>query len=135
MGGCLVVAVAGVVASVERGVSAPDLIPVLALAMLEGSLVALPRADALARLSRLCSRAWAAVLPGSVIVGTVAPLWQPSLASALVRLAALATPLLAVLAAVGVAHGRRALLLTVALALLTGPRLAAGRSASCHRAL
>jgi hypothetical protein len=114
------------VADVEGGMSAPDLIPVLALAVLEGSLVALPRADALARLSRLCSPAWAAVLPGSVLVGTFAPLWRPSLASELVRLAALATPLLAVLAAVGVAHGRRALLLTVALVLLTVSAIGSG---------
>lgn len=115
--------------------TAPQVFAVLALAVLEGSLVALPRADALAGLSRLRSRAWAAVLPGSVIVGTVAPLWSPSLASALVRLASLATPLLAVLTAVWVAHGRRALLLLgAALALLTGPRSTAGWSARCHRA-
>jgi hypothetical protein len=61
-----------------------------------------------------------------VIVGTFARLWQPSLASALVRLAALATPLLAILAAVGVARGRRALLLTVALALLTVTAIGSG---------
>jgi hypothetical protein len=107
-------------------VSAARVIGVLALAILEGSLVALPKADALARLSRLRSPAWAAILPGSILVGTFAPLWQSSLAFALVLLATLATPLLAVLAAVGVAHGRRALLLTAALALLAGAAIDSG---------
>ncbi|MGB9183833.1 MAG: hypothetical protein WCB67_07185 [Solirubrobacteraceae bacterium] len=100
--------------------SAARVIGVLALAILEGSLVALPRPDALARFSRLRSPAWAAILPGSILVGTFAPLWHPSLAFALVLLATLATPLLAILAAVGVARGRRALLLIAALALLAG---------------
>jgi hypothetical protein len=98
-------------------VSALEVIAVLAMATLEGSLVALPRAGALARLSRLRSPAWALILPGVIVVGTFAPLWRPSLASALVVLAALATPLLALVAVVRVTSARCALLLTPALAL------------------
>ena len=46
----------------------------LALAMFESVLVALPRAGALASLRRLRSPAWAAVLPGAIVVGTFLPL-------------------------------------------------------------
>jgi hypothetical protein len=101
-----------------------ELIGIPAVATLQGLLVALPRARALAHLSGLRSPVWAAALPGSVLVGTFAPLWRPSLASALVVVAAIVTPLLAVVAAVEVARGRRALLLasvpTLALAVMLG---------------
>jgi hypothetical protein len=96
--------------------NAPDLLALFALSMLKGSLVAMPRAGALARLSRLRSPAWAAVLPGSLVIGTFGPLWRPSFASALVLLAAIATPLLAMVAAIAVARGGRVLPLAAALA-------------------
>lgn len=105
----------------------PPWIPaVLALAVLQGSLVALPAAGSLSRLCRLRSPAWAAVLPGSILVGTFAPLWHPSLASAIVLLAALATPVLALVAAVDVARGRGALLIAAAPALVLAVVLAPG---------
>ena len=91
--------------------SARDLVGVLALATLQGSLVALPTAATLTRLSRLRSPAWAAVLPGSILFGTFAPLWRPAAAFALVLLAAIATPPLALVAALGVGRGRRRLML------------------------
>jgi hypothetical protein len=108
----------------SNAVTFAELIGIPAVATLQGLLVALPRARALAHLSGLRSPVWAAALPGSVLVGTFAPLWRPSLASALVVVAAIVTPLLAVVAAVEVARGRRALLLasvpTLALAVMLG---------------
>jgi hypothetical protein len=95
-----------------------DVAGVLALAMLEGSLVALPRAGALARLGRLRSPAWTAVLPAAILIGTFAPLWHESLATALVAAAAITTPLLAILGKFGVARAPRALLIGAAPALL-----------------
>jgi hypothetical protein len=89
-----------------------------ALAMLESVLVALPRAGALASLHRLRSPAWAAVLPGAIVVGTFLPLWKPSLATVLVVAAAVATPVLAIVAMVGIARTPRALLAACALELL-----------------
>jgi hypothetical protein len=93
-----------------------DVIAVIALAMIQGALVALPRADALERLGGLRSPAWAAVLPGMIIVGTLALPALPSMAPALILLAWTATPLLAGLAVVLVARGQRAALLSVAVA-------------------
>ncbi|MBV9425210.1 MAG: hypothetical protein JOZ98_20040 [Solirubrobacterales bacterium] len=90
---------------------------VIALAMLEGALVALPRADALEPLRRLRSPVWAALLPGSILLGTFGPLALPSMAPALVVLARIVTPLLAAVAVVAVARGSRQALLIVALAL------------------
>jgi hypothetical protein len=90
----------------------------LALAMLESVLVALPRAGALASLRRLRSPAWAAVLPGAIVVGTFLPLWEPSLATVLVIAAAIATPALAIVAMLGVARTPQALLTACALELL-----------------
>lgn len=84
----------------------------LALGTLEGALVALPRPLALERLARLRSPGWALLAPGSLLVGTFGVLALPSLATGLAVLAAVATPLLAAIAAVAVVHGsRRALLL------------------------
>ncbi len=60
--------------------------------------MALPRADALERLGRLRSPAWAAVLPGMIIVGALVLLALPSMAPGLILLASVATPLLAGLA-------------------------------------
>jgi hypothetical protein len=93
------------------------LVAVIVLAAIEGSLVALPRADALQPLGRLRSPAWAALLPGSILLGTFGPLALPPFAVALVVMAAVATPLLAVVAVVGVVRGPRAALNALALAL------------------
>jgi hypothetical protein len=108
-------------------VRAVEVIAVAALAMLEGSLVALPRPSALTGLSRLRSPVWAAVLPGSIVLGTFAPLWQPSLAWALVRMAALAIPFVAVVGTVRVARGRGAILRTSTFVLPASALLAPGQ--------
>jgi C4-dicarboxylate transporter len=68
---------------------------VIALASLEGALVALPKADALEPLRTLRSPAWAALLPGSIVAGTFLPLAMPSMALGLVLMAGVITPLLA----------------------------------------
>jgi hypothetical protein len=99
---------------------------VVALAVLEGALVALPRADALEALRRLRSPAWAALLPGSILLGTFGPLAFPSLAPALVVVAGVATPLLATVALVAVARGPRQALLIIALVLTLVAALISG---------
>lgn len=73
-------------------------IAVVAVALLERALVALPKAHALEQLGRLHSPAWAAVLPGMIIVGNFGLLALPSMAPGLILLASVATPLLAALA-------------------------------------
>jgi hypothetical protein len=88
---------------------------VVALALLEGALVALPRGNALRSLGRLRSPAWAAVLPGAIVVGTVLPLGGHRLALGLVLLAALATPPLALVAVLGVVRGPRIGLVALAI--------------------
>lgn len=88
---------------------------VAALALLEGALVALPRGNALGSLGRLRSPAWEVVLPGAIVVGTVAPLGGHRLALGLVLLAALATPPLAIIAVLGVVRGPRAGLVALAI--------------------
>jgi hypothetical protein len=103
-----------------------ELIAVVALALLEGALVALPKAHALDRLGRLRSPAWAAVLPGTIIVGTFGLLALPSMAPGLVLLASVATPLLAVLAVVLVARGQPSTVLPVALAVALAAVLTSG---------
>lgn len=90
---------------------------VVALAMLEGALVALPRADALETLRTLRSPAWAALLPGSIIFGTFVPLIWPSAALGLVILAGLATPILATVAVMRVVRGPRPALLAASFVL------------------
>lgn len=101
-------------------------VALVVVAVLEGALVALPRADALDHLSRLRSPAWALSLPGSILVGTFGPLVLRSMAFALVVLAAVATPLLAAIAILGVVRGPRAALLLLALALTVLAGLASG---------
>ncbi|MBV8220659.1 MAG: hypothetical protein JO325_19520 [Solirubrobacterales bacterium] len=90
---------------------------VIALATLEGALVALPRADALAPLKALRSPAWAALLPGSIVAGTFLPLVMPSMAFGLVVLAGVVTPALAAVAILHVVRGPRTALVLVAAAL------------------
>jgi hypothetical protein len=109
-----------------RKVTLSDVIAVIALAMLQGALVALPRADALERLGRLRSPAWAAVLPGMIIVGALGLLALPSMAPGLILVASVATPLLAGLAVVLVARGQRAALLPVAVAVAVAAALGSG---------
>ncbi len=97
-------------------------------ALLQGALVALPRGDALASLRRLRSPAWAAVLPGGIVVGTFGPLGAHSFALGLILLAALATPPLAAVAVLAVVRGPRTAL--VALALAAGVLAAFGSGVS-----
>jgi hypothetical protein len=97
---------------------------VLALAALQGALVALPDARALARLRRLRSPAWALLPPGMILVGTFGVIGLPATAVGLVTLAALATPLLAAMSALAVVRvphglpGRRPALVSVIAALI-----------------
>lgn len=88
----------------------------LAPALLQGALVAVPRDNALGSLRRLRSPAWAAVLPGCIVIGTFAPLGAYSFALGLIVLAALATPPLAVVGALGVVRGPRGALAVMVVA-------------------
>jgi hypothetical protein len=88
----------------------------VAPALLQGALVALPRGNALGSLRRLRSPAWAAALPGCIVVGTFGPLGAHSFALGLILLAALATPPLAAVAVLGVMRGPRAALVALAMA-------------------
>jgi hypothetical protein len=88
----------------------------VAPAVLQGALVALPRGDALGSLRRLRSPAWAAALPGALVVGTFGPLDAHSFALGLILLGALATPPLAAVAVLGVVRGPRAALIALAVA-------------------
>ncbi len=88
----------------------------IAPALLQGALVALPRGDALGFLRRLRSPAWAAALPGAIVVGTFAPLGARSLALGMVVIAALATPPLAAVAVLAVVRGPRVALVGLAIA-------------------
>jgi hypothetical protein len=99
-----------------------------AVALLQGALVALPRGNALGSLRRLRSPAWAAVLPGAIVVGTVAPLGVRPLALGLILIGTLATPPLAAVAAVSVVRGPRAGLVAVAIAAALLATLAGGWS-------
>jgi hypothetical protein len=100
-----------------------SVIAVAALAILEGALVALPRADALQPLRRLRSPAWAAFLPGMIVVGTFGVLELHSIAFGLVVLAAVATPMLAIVAVLTVVRvyptfrGQRAVLVLLVVVL------------------
>ena len=87
---------------------------VIALATLEGALVALPRADALEPLRTLRSPAWAALLPGSILAGTFLPLVMPSMAFGLVVMAGVITPLLATVAVLEVVRRPPTALLVLA---------------------
>jgi len=88
---------------------------VIALASLEGALVALPKANALEPLRSLRSPAWAALLPGSIVAGTFLPLAMPSMALGLVLMAGLE-----------VVRGPRAALLALAFALAVIAALISG---------
>jgi hypothetical protein len=94
---------------------------VLAIAALQGALVALPDASALGRLRRFRSPAWAMLPPGMILVGTFGVLGLPATAGGLVTLAAIATPLLAAISALVVVRvpqalggGRAALVFVIA---------------------
>ena len=99
---------------------------VIALATLEGALVALPRADALAPLGTLRSPAWAALLPGSIVAGTLIPLAVPSMALGLVLMAGIMTPPLAAVAILGVVRGPRIALMAAAAGLALTAALLSG---------
>ena len=99
---------------------------VIALATLEGALVALPRADALEPLRSLRSPAWAVLLPGSLLAGTFLVLAMPSMALGLVLMAGVVTPLLATVAVLEVVRGPRAALVMIAFALAAIAALTSG---------
>ncbi|MHB1568358.1 MAG: hypothetical protein ACYCXW_24050 [Solirubrobacteraceae bacterium] len=94
-----------------------DLVSVAALGALQAALVGLPKADALARLERLRSRAWAATLPGMIVVGTLLVLVMPSAARELIGLAAVSVMPLTLIGVVAVVRARRTLLVLVPIAL------------------
>jgi len=94
----------------------------VALAILEGAMVALPRPEALTHITRLRSPAWSILLPGAILLGTFGVLALPPMASALVLLGLIATPLLAFVAALTVVRGNRGRLL---LAVVVGTIFAA----------
>src|SRR3954454_7840875 len=89
----------------------------VALATIQGAIVALPHPAALERLGRLRSPAWALVAPGSILVGTFGILALPLVARGLAVLAQMATPVLAAIAVLAVVHGRQRRLLLVPVAL------------------
>jgi hypothetical protein len=100
-----------------------------ALAVLQGGLVAAPRAGALDRLYRLRSPAWAGLLPGAILLGTFGPLAAPPLAVALVVLAAVATLPLAAVAVLAVVRGPRFAPVVLGLAATVVGLLAGGSAA------
>jgi hypothetical protein len=85
----------------------------------------LPRANPLGRLARLRSPLWTAVLPGSIVIGTFGLLVAPSAAFIDVLIAAVTTPVLALLAVLFVARAR-AVMLVVASAAGCAALLATG---------
>jgi hypothetical protein len=96
------------VASIKRSMLSPEeFVAYCGLAALQGILVVLPRPGGSARWRRLRSPAWALVLPASLMVGTFGVLDVPHGATGLAVLAALATPVLVVLAVIGVVRGPR----------------------------
>jgi hypothetical protein len=101
---------------------------VAAVALLQGALVALPRGNALGSLGRLRSPAWAAVLPGCIVVGTLAPLGVHPAALALIVMATLATPPLAAVAVLAVVRGPRLALVGLAIAAGLSAMVASGWS-------
>jgi hypothetical protein len=101
---------------------------IAALASLQGTLVALPKANALERLIRLRSPAWAVALPGSIVVGTFGITALPPAATGLVLLASIATPVLSSVAALGVVRGPRAAMLPIAVMLLILAETIAGET-------
>jgi hypothetical protein len=107
----------------------------VAPALLQGALVALPRGNALESLRRLRSPAWAATLPGCIVVGTFAPLGVPSSALGMVLLGLLATPPLAAVAVLAVVRGPRAAILVLAVAAGLLAMFASGLSAQLSAAV
>jgi len=106
------------------GVSFHSAVAGIPVAILEGTLVILPRANPLSWLTRLRSPGWIALLPGSIIVGTFGLLLFPSMAFWAVLAAAVTAPLLAALAVLFVSRAPSVLLpsaaAAAALAMLDG---------------
>lgn len=96
--------------------SVPNYAAAVALGVVQGALVAMPRRGALDLLGRLRSPAWAAVLPGSILLGTFGPLAVPSSARWLPEAVALAALPLAAVAVLAVVRCPRAWTLALALA-------------------
>jgi hypothetical protein len=85
-------------------------------AILEAALILVPQAQPLRRLTGLRSPLWAALLPASIVVGTFGLLALPRTAPATLVIAAVTTPLLALVAIVAVVRARPLLLAVAALA-------------------
>ncbi len=103
--------------------SLSTLTALLGLAALQGALVALPRRDALRRLGRLRSPAWAALMPALIAAGTLGLGLVRSAGGDLMVFAALATPLLAAVAALAVVRRPLAWAACLALAAAVGAGL------------
>jgi hypothetical protein len=84
-----------------------DIVAYCGLAALQGVLVVLPRPGGARIWSRLRSPVWALLLPGALFVGTFGVLGVPHGATGLAVLAAASTPVLVVLAVIGVVRGPR----------------------------
>ena len=95
-----------------------DLVSVAGLAALQAALVGLPKVGALARLARWRSRAWAATLPGMIVVGTLLVLALPSAARELIGLATVTVVPLTLIGLVMVARPRRVLVVVAPVALV-----------------
>ncbi len=93
-------------------------------AILEAALILVPQAQPFRRLTGLRSPLWAALLPASIVVGTFGLIALPRTAPATLVIAAVTTPLLALVAIVAVVRARPLLLTVAALAgvlsILTG---------------
>ncbi|HZE04148.1 MAG TPA: hypothetical protein VE127_02925 [Solirubrobacteraceae bacterium] len=85
-------------------------------AILEGGLVMLPHAAPFERLTRLRSPLWTAMLPGSIIIGTFGVVALPGTAPTTLLIAAITTPLLALLAVTSVVRARWLVLVAGAVA-------------------
>lgn len=90
------------------------------LAIMQGLLVFLPRADVTTWRRLSPSPRWAVVLPGSLLIGTFGVLAVPASATGLAVLAAFSTPILAVVAVLAVARGRRSVWFATLAALPVG---------------
>ncbi len=85
-------------------------------AILEAALILVPQAQPLRHLTGLRSPVWAALLPASIVVGTFGLIALPRTAPATLVIAAVTTPLLALVAIVAVVRARPLLLAVAALA-------------------
>jgi hypothetical protein len=81
-------------------------LPAIPIAVLEASVVILPRSDAFGRLARFRGPGWAAILPGMILAGTFGPITVPLVARTLALCVALLVPFVALIAAVSAVRRR-----------------------------